>query len=168
MRYTSTLTVPLQISKGAAATFLPWVEVSLACSGGRRADRTIILRENVPAEHFGGDVDHSFDGRVASCNSNRASAGDDVDLVTAQYRLSYDFQPFTDAKYPDRKVSPQPIWGRIHFTLGCVCGQSTETSTQTNLVRPRRVHSHCGQILLVEHEQVILFSEARPERENGP
>jgi hypothetical protein len=164
MRYTSTLTVPLQISKGAAITFSPVVEVSLACHGCCRANRTIFLSESAPAEHFGNiNYDgHTFDGRIVGFSSDRAPAGDDADLITARYCLNYDFQPFTDAKYPERQVSPHPTWGRIHFTIRCTCDRSVEGSTQSNLVRPRRVRCQCGQILLSEYEQVILFSEAQP------
>ena len=144
--------------------FSPKVEVSLACHGCCRADRTIVLSESAPAEHFGKAVGydgHPFDGRVVSFSSERAA-----DLITARYRLSYDFEPFTDAKYPDQRVSPQPTWGRIHFTIRCTCGRSVETSTQTNLVRPRRVCCQCGQTLLTEDEQVILFSDAQPEHDH--
>jgi hypothetical protein len=168
MRYTSTLTVPLQVSKGAAVTFSPLVEASLACHGCCRADRTIILSDSAPAEHFGpaiGYDGHPFYGRVVNFSSDTTSHDHDADLITARFRLSYDFQPFTDAKYPERAVSPQPTWGRVRFTIRCTCGRSVETYTQTNLVRPRRVRCECGQILLVEHEQVVLFSEAQSDHE---
>lgn len=143
------------------------VEASLACHRCCRADRTIVLSDSVAAEHFDKAVNHPFDGRVVTFTSERVADSDDTELVTARYRLSYEFQSFVDAKYPERLVSPQPAWGRIHFTIDCTCGRAAETFTQTNLVRPRRVRCECGRILLVEHEQGVLFSEALPAPDCG-
>jgi len=104
MHYTTTLQVPLQILKGATVTFSPSVEVMLACQQCVRADRTMILSLSAPAQHFGpplGYDGHPFDGRVLSLSTDTLSTEPDSDLITARFQLSFDFQPFTDAKYPD-------------------------------------------------------------------
>lgn len=156
--------------KGVAVTFATAVEVSLACQRCCRADRTIVLSESSPAAHFGralGYDGHAFDGCILAFGSDTAPSEHDTDLVTVRYELTYDFQPFTDAKYPERRVSPQPTWGRVHMQVVCLCGRSIDTYTQTNLVRPRRVQCPCGQLLMREDEQVILFSDARPGSGGG-
>jgi hypothetical protein len=95
--------------------------------------------------------------------SEKVAGTGDTDVITAQYHLNYEFEPFEDAKYPDRTVSPQPACGRIHMQVHCPCGRVRETFTQTNLVRPRKVRCECGRLLLAEDDQSILFSEAAPD-----
>jgi len=162
MFYTCTLSIPLLICRGASVAFSPIVEVSLACHQCRRADRTIVLGDSPEAEHWGRAADHHFHGRVAAFHTEPPRPSGDGFIITASFRLEYEFEPFEDIKYPARVVSPQPTWGRVHLAITCPCGRVRETSTQTNIVRPRDVRCECGQILLVEQEQVILFSKPEP------
>jgi len=165
MQYTSTLSLSLRICNGAPIAFSSTVEVSLACHRCVRANRTIILNESAAAEHFGRSIgrgDHPFDGRITGFRMDRQMDVGDTDRVEASYYLSYEFQPFTDLKYPELLISPQPTWGRVHFTISCPCGRRSELSTQTNLIRPWRASCDCRRTLYVENEQVILFSKALP------
>lgn len=162
MFYVCTLKVLLNVCRGARVDFSPVVEVSLACHRCRRTDRTIILRDSLQAEHWGMTADHSFLGRVAALHTDTAPVDDDSILIVAHFRLEYEFEQFEDAKDSTSVVSPHPRWARIRFTLICPCGKTREAFTQTNLTRPRDVRCECGKILLVEQDQVILFSKASP------
>jgi hypothetical protein len=159
MFYTCTLTTPLQISRGVSIVFSPVIEVSLACHRCRRAGRTIVLGDSPEAQHWGGATNHAFHGRVAAFHTEPPRSDGDGFVITASFRLEYEFEPFEDSKYPAHVVSPLPTWGRVHLSITCPCARVRETSTQTNIVRPRNVRCECGQILLVEREQVILFSK---------
>jgi hypothetical protein len=103
---------------------------------------------------------HPFNGRVVALQSEPPRAVGDHDIITGSYCLEYEFEPFVDAKYPGRSVSPRPTWARISFAITCPCGQTSERSTQTNIVRPWTVRCQCGQTLFVEDQPVPIFSDA--------
>lgn len=143
--------VPAQVGLKASRR----LEASLACTGCQRADRTILLSQTEPARHWGGSDDHEYPGRLAGFSLERQA-----DLARVVYLLEYDFEPFVDAKYPEREVTPQPTWGRMALQLSCVCGHLRELETQCNLVKPMAEICGCGRLLFLETEGALQFSQA--------
>jgi hypothetical protein len=74
----------------------------------------------------------------------------------AEYEVEYQYEPFVDAKYPDRLpyYGPSegvPSWARINFTLTCPrCRAVVPRSTQSNLVRPYTATCGCGYALYTD------------------
>lgn len=130
------------------------LEVALPCAACQRADRTIILTQTEPGQHWSGP-DHDFPGCLKAVTLERQGG-----LAKVTYLLEYEFEPFVDAKYPDRIVAPQPSWGRMGMLLTCPCGHAREMETQCNLVKPIAEVCDCGQMLFLEVENALQFSAA--------
>ena len=74
------------------------------------------------------------------------------------YRVEYEYQPFTDRKYPERESSEGPGWGRIRFAVTCPeCSRTRECSTQNNIVRPFVTVCECGRVLYKEKTELPVL-----------
>jgi hypothetical protein len=131
---------------GAAVTFSDTLEVSLDCCICHRCCRTVIFSL--------GDVEgqctptrHSFPGKIV---------GKEASADSVLYRIEYWYEPFEDAKYPDRrKAQDRPTWGRVGFEVACPkCGQVTRQGSQNNIVRPWTCHCPCGLALFTESAEM--------------
>ncbi len=80
----------------------------------------------------------------------------DQGRLTVEYEIEYQYEPFIDAKYPDKLpyYGPSegiPTWARVHFTMTCPrCQAQVTDSTQTNLVRPHTETCDCGYELITD------------------
>jgi hypothetical protein len=156
--------VRFEFAPGAGIIFLDPLEVSLDCPVCRRCHRTVVFREG-QAEGICTPTGHAFPGRIVG-----KQVGRDGRVASVVYRVEYRYEPFTDAKYPDhRKPTGEPTWGRVAFEVACPsCGQSTQASTQTNIVRPWVCRCKCGCVLYTERdEQPALSSAEAPDGEPG-
>ena len=135
---------------GTAVTFSDSLEVSLDCCICHRCRRTVIFKVG-GVEGKCTPTGHPFPGKIVAME---ASANSVV------YRLEYWFEPFEDAKYPDRrKAQDRPTWSRIGFDVVCPkCGQGSRQSSQNNIVRPWTCLCKCGQVLFTESDEMPLLS----------
>lgn len=135
---------------GAIETFSDTLEVSLDCSICHRCSRTVIFQVG-GVEGKCTPTGHPFPGKIIAKDSGPA---------WVRYRLEYWYEPFVDAKYPDRRIPMGlPTWGRVGFEIVCPhCDEAQRCSTQTNIVRPFTCFCKCGQELFTESEEMpVLF-----------
>jgi hypothetical protein len=142
----ATLSVSVARVDGAEVGFADEIEVSLDCFICVRRNRTMILRCGsgvaVCFKHR-----HSFRARIL--DKHQADVGG---CATGTYRIEYGFNPFVDVK-DGRTADPLPKWARVGFSIRCPkCHQRSETSTQTNTVRPWGKTCSCGLRLFTEAE----------------
>ena len=135
---------------GAVVTFSDTLEVSLDCCVCHRCRRTVIFKIG-GVEGKCTPTGHPFPGKIVCMEANANSV---------VYRLEYWYEPFEDAKYPERrKAQDRPTWGRVGFDVECPkCGQANRQSSQNNIVRPRTCHCKCGQVLFTESDEMPMLS----------
>jgi hypothetical protein len=135
------------------------LELSLDCPVCRRCWRTVIFREG-QAEGKCTPTGHAFPGRITS-----KYEAHDGGVASVVYRVAYRYEPFTDAKYPSRRPSGEPSWGRVAFEVTCPeCGEVTQASTQTNIVRPWTCRCKCGCVLYTERDEQPVLSSTGAEQ----
>ena len=149
----------MRSGRGARVTFAPIIEISLDCHECRRSRRTVVMSDSAQGTYCT-PARHPFTGRMLSHQSEPPRQAGDSDIITGSYHIEYEFEPFVDAKYPHRNISPTPTWSRIGFTITCPCGYVFKNSTQCNIVRPRAVTCQCGRTLMAEEETIPIFSDA--------
>ncbi len=137
---------------GVTATFSDTLEVSLDCCICHRCYRTVIFQAG-GVEGKCTPTGHAFPGKLISTEVGPASV---------VYRLEYWYEPFADAKHPDRRTpTDRPTWGRVGFAVACPsCGEILRCSTQTNIVRPRTCRCQCGRELFTETDEMPVLSLA--------
>ena len=165
MKYRAEIVVPITLSKSVETIeFKRKVLVSLDCFGCKRSGRTVVLFED-QNKSFCTPTKHEFPGHISKIDvSDRKNAGllSQKSIVTTTYFIEYDFENFTDKKYPKRAITPTPTWGRATFNLSCKCGVQSEHETQNNIVRPWKAVCECGKDLYYEIEETpILRNTAR-------
>src|SRR5262249_43973958 len=87
----------------------------------------------------------------------------DGHVASVVYRVVYRYEPFVDAKYPDKRLpSGRPRWARVAFHVACPkCGSVKKTSTQNNIVRPWVcLCQQCGCVLYTEQDEQPVLSWA--------
>lgn len=160
MKYKSEVVVPITLSQSVEAIeFKRKVLASLDCFTCKRSWRTVVLVED-QSKSFCTPTGHEFPGRISKIEvSDRENAGlpSQISIVTATYFIEYEFQDFTDSKYPTREISPKPTWGRVAFTLSCKCGEKSEHETQNNIGRPWKAVCKCGNDLYYEVDEIPIF-----------
>jgi hypothetical protein len=160
MKYKTEIVVPITLAKNVETIeFKSKVLASLDCFGCKRSGRTVVLFEN-QAESFCTPTRHEFPGHIDRIEiSDREKIGliSTKSVVTATYFIEYEFQEFTDKKYPQREISPIPTWGRATFILSCKCGEKSEHETQNNTERPWKAVCKCGKDLYYEVDETPIF-----------
>lgn len=148
MKRIGTVEFELQLLSAELVSVEPYLEVSLDCSDCKRRLRTVVF--DSPGTHGRcTPTGHEFKGSV-SLISLRGSG--------AVAHFEYEYEPFTDAKYPDEKrysgfERGAPTWVRFHFLVRCLeCGSTRAESIQTNLVRPRKRVCNCGTALYLDEQ----------------
>ena len=133
-------------AEGSRVTFRDGLEVSLDCCICQRCRRTVIFKVG-EVEGKCTPTGHPFPGKIVRLKAN-------ADSVV--YGLEYWYEPFEDAKYPDRrKAQDRPTWARVGFDIACPkCGQESRQSSQNNIVRPRTCHCKCGHVLFTESDEM--------------
>jgi hypothetical protein len=157
--------VRFEFPAGATVTFGDSLELSLDCPVCRRCYRTVVFQEG-HGEGRCTPTGHAFPGRVVA-----SQAAQDGAVASVVYRVRYSYEPFTDAKYPNRRrPTGEPTWGRVAFRVACPhCGEVTQASTQTNIVRPWVCRCKCGRVLYTERdEQPAMSSREVPDTAAGP
>jgi hypothetical protein len=149
--------IDLTLNAGVALALRFPFEVSLDCFVCRRRLRTVIFNE-LAGTGVCAPNRHDFDGRLLEL----AGA-----VGRAHASFSYDYMPFSDAKYPAeryRAFDPgAPTWARFNYILTCnACGSSCPGSTQTNIVRPWSQFCKCGQRLAQDLESPRLSWSESP------
>jgi hypothetical protein len=139
------------LAPGVSAAFSETLEVSLDCCICHRCHRTVVFQ----AGGFDGKctpTGHSFPGKLI---------GKEPGPTSVVYRLEYWYEPFADAKYPDRRTpTGWPTWGRVELEVVCPsCGQAQRCSTQTNIARPLVCRCRCGYELYIESEKMPVLSQ---------
>ena len=141
----------------ADITFSDTVMVSLDCSGCSRCHRSVVLDKSGFLSYCM-STKHRFTGQILQLKSTR---NEDSSIATGIYLIEYDFETFEDAKYPDRKPSPETNWARVKFTIRCKCGSNVSRETQNNQVRPFDVPCDCGAILVRDVEEIPKIKVVR-------
>jgi hypothetical protein len=95
---------------GVTVMFSDTPGVSLDCCICHRCYRTVIIRMG-GIEGKCTPTGHPFPGKIVSKQAGPASVAG---------RLEYWYEPFADAKYPDRRApTDRPTWGRVGFEAVC-------------------------------------------------
>ena len=150
------VTVRIAFATGAAVTFSDRLEVSLDCCICRRCRRTVIFFEG-EAEGRCTPTGHTF-GRLTGKEVTQNGS-----VASVVYRVVYWYEPFLDAKYPDkRQPSGRPQWARVRFEIVCPkCVSVKKDSTQNNIVRPYVCScQQCGCVLYTEQDEQPVLSWA--------
>jgi hypothetical protein len=140
----------LPVNKGVEIIFGDKLEVSIDCFQCQRKRRTVIFKVG---DKLGvcTPTNHSFNGQITE-NSFQHSGN----TFSARYEITYEYEEFTDKKYPDDMnyyglSKGIPTWARVNFLVKCPkCNRTRESSTQNNIVRPFSQYCDCGFILYSE------------------
>ena len=161
MNRIATITVDLPLNEGVISIAGEKIEVSLDCPDCQRKRRTVVFQEGeshgicMPKRHW-------FRGVILSKRQREVPYH-----FYVEYEVEYQYEPFIDAKYPDKLpyYGPSegiPTWARVSFILTCPrCQASAWNSTQSNLVRPHTKTCDCGYDLLTDDAPPAL--SWRPE-----
>lgn len=180
MRRRTDATVELLLNGGVTVAFAPDLEVALDCAHCLKRDRTVHFR--IDSARCG-ETDEAVDGallgrwdedcitaaqRPAMMRRGADEWADPENLLEGEscaatrYRIEYEFTDFVDGgtRIP---ASPVITWGRVRFGLVCgACGAVTQSSTQNNLKRPRRIDCVCGRLLAIDARAQPSFSAPTP------
>jgi hypothetical protein len=135
--------IRIDAEERVAVTFRQQIEVSLDCFICRRRHRTVVMKA-IGEAGICTPTKHAFPGSLLQVSAVGPES---------RFTFSYDYEPFTDQKYPDERryahwEKGAPSWVRVSFDAKCPsCGLATERSTQTNLVRPWDCFCKCGRRL---------------------
>ena len=137
------IAVRLALCEGVHAALTDRLEISLDCSVCHRCHRTVIFDAAAQSAVCTPTM-HLFPARVVARGIE--SQGNETALVST---VEYQYEPFVDAKYPQRVPTGGSSWARIGFTLLCPdCGKVTTTSHQSNCGnRHYPYHCTCGSTL---------------------
>ena len=146
-------TCVINAESGVGIEFLPKLEASFDCIVCKRIRRTICLHANERWPRCTGRQNCSgFCGELVDFTQS-SNAGQ----FTAIYIVHYAYLPFTDLKR-DTPSNGNVTWGRPHFHISCPsCGESRDSSTQTNRVRPFTKHCKCGAPLYTEVDKMPMI-----------
>lgn len=157
--------IKIDFEERVAVTFRLRLEVSLDCFICRRRHRTVVMKA-AGEPGICTPTQHAFPGSLL-----QVSAVGPESLFT----FVYDYEPFTDQKYPDERRYAQwekgaPSWVRVSFDVACPsCGLTTERSTQTNLVRPWDCFCKCGRRLYSDrHVPQLMWQSLQSTEPNAP
>lgn len=141
------------------------IEVSLGCAYCQRHRRTIFFQLGEPSGQCSprrsGITHPRFPGKLET-----QKVFSYQNIVQIQYELSYEFQPFVDAKYGKTCFGGgQPTWARVKWTMVCPnCGEPCRAFTQNNLVRPfTKTCCICTYQFYVESNEMPILSWLDPE-----
>ena len=145
--------------RGVTVAFKQRVELSLDCAKCGRTHRTVIFG---PPNQLGlcTPSGHKFPGQISTLviKEKRRLFRHEIECCI---RLTYEYAPMSDKKYPHRVSSPLPTWGRICFTIKCPkCNHESENLLQNNTVRPWTCTCKCGYALYTEDREFPSFSKA--------
>lgn len=164
MRIRSDVAADITIRKGVAIEFSRVLEASIDCHVCRAARRTVVLYEDEEKSRCT-PTGHAFPGVVEEIVASEPQYRfmSNRGVVRVIYRVTYEFETFSDTKRPCREIKPDISWGRISFKLVCPCGCIKEGSTQNNIVRPWTNVCKCGKPLMYEIEEMPRFTRHEPE-----
>ena len=160
MKYQSEIIVPLTLSRNVVSNeFKRKILASLDCAVCNRSGRTVVMYED-QERTFCTPRKHPFPGRIVAIEVSGKEDSGSVSgrfVVSATYRIEYDFEEFMDQKNPSREIQRGPTWSRAAFMVTCKCGEQIEEETQNNMVQPRKAVCACGRDLFYEEEEIPLF-----------
>jgi len=143
-------------NRGVELRFDQHLEVSLDCAQCGRTDRTVVF--GLPDEQGRCTTGHGFPGHIGNVQVND-SGGLLQREIECSFRLSYEYSPVKDSKYPNCTSSAIPTWGRVHFKVTCPkCHKTSKRSIQNNMVRPWSCVCKCGYELYKEKVPYPTFS----------
>ena len=147
---------PIRISKSVTdIVFSSKLMIDLDCSQCCRCNRSVVL-DKTGYFSYCTPKNHNFMGKIRELKSWRSS---DRSIVTGEYVVEYEYESFTDKKYPDRIPSKDSTWARVKFFLRCECGANTKHETQNNMVRPIDIQCECGVLLARETKEIPIIEE---------
>jgi ribosomal protein S27E len=148
------ISVSLRWQPDVQPVFADAIEIGLDCPGCRRNGRTVIF-ESFDTPGRCTPTNHVFAGRLVSKELAQPA-------LTVTYTIAYFYEPFVDAKYPERwmhggRQPGTPSWARAHFQVRCpACGNAESHTTQSNLVRPHDSLCRCGNLLYRDQAEPVL------------
>jgi uncharacterized protein (TIGR02996 family) len=152
-----------RVANGSRVSFADPLEVSLDCCVCCRCWRTVIFQPDGD-EGKCTPTGHPFPGYWLGKEESHEGP-----VVSACYRVAFRYEPFTDAKYPERQPKVRPTWARIGFEIVCPhCGHANQCSTQNNIVRPWTWHCQCGEVLYTERDEMPMLSLVGMSPGNSP
>lgn len=146
----ATISINLSLNRGVLATAGEEIEISLDCLDCQRKMRTVVFRYRMshgvcfPSQHL-------FRGTMLEKQQMEHER-----RFRATYKVEYQYEPFVDAKYPDRLPyyglsEGIPTWARVHLITRCPeCEKVISGTTQSNMVRPRAKECDCGYKLYTD------------------
>ena len=149
-------TCVINAASGAGVEFLPELEATFDCIVCKRTHRTVVFH---PDERWpkctGRQNCNGFCGELTSFTQSS-----DGSRFVAEYVVHFAYLPFADLKRKRDSTGNAP-WGRPHVRVTCSsCGESRDTSIQTNIVRPHTKHCDCGVPLFTEVDEMPVIESS--------
>ena len=149
------IAVRIELAPGATLKVCDPLEVALDCAICRRCYRTVVFYEG-QLQGFCTPTGHAFPGRITGTHLAPSSP-----RASVAYQLLYHYEPFTDAKYPERRPSGHPTWARVNFQVVCPsCRRVTDATISSNDARPLEWRCACGDVLFIDREAQPVLSAA--------
>ena len=164
MEYEGIIRIRLDFEAQVRVNYRQQLEVALDCFVCRRRQRTVTLT-GIGLPGNCNPTLHKFPGYLTDVS---------VREPEASFTFRYDYDPFTDLKYPDeRRYAPwekgAPSFARVRFDVTCpACGLVTQRGTQTNLVRPWTCVCSCGRRLYADRQAPELSWRQLPPQNVDP
>ncbi len=149
--FKSKIDCSFQLTENVMLEVKPYIEVSFPCSNCKRDHRTVIFR-NIGARGICTPKTKcvGFPGTLKSLVLSDTESG-----KSACFVIEYNYTDFIDTKY-QRNTQNGATWTRIHYIITCPkCIETTESTTQTNIIRPIKRVCNCGNVLYHEPDNPI-------------
>jgi hypothetical protein len=145
-------------NKGVEVSFEQYLEVSLDCAQCGRTHRTVFFKAAGEAG-ICTPSGHAFPGKAEALQQNNKDSFFKREFECI-FKLEYAYTEINDKKYPNRRSSKIPTWGRVHFSVTCPkCRKVSKQSIQNNVVRPWTCKCKCGYELYTEKTAFPVFKE---------
>ena len=147
LRLTAEIEAEIKPQKGADVAFCSYIELSADCFICQRTNRTLMLE-------YG--EDHA---KCIKRNHLLPAKITEIEAIKnkVKYFVELDYCEFKDKKYYITSTSIIK-WARVHFKITCLnCNDKLDSSTQSNLVRPRTFYCRCGQLLYTENDAMPVI-----------
>ena len=147
IRFTAEIGTEIETQNGVDVAFCSYIELSADCFVCQKTNRTLMLE-------YG--EDH------AKCIKGKHLLPAKIIEIEAiknkvKYFVEIGYSEFIEKGYSITSESTIK-WARVHFKITCPnCNYEIESSTQNNLVRPRKYYCRCGQLLYIENDEMPVI-----------
>ena len=146
-RLTAEIETEIKPQSGAVVAFCSYVELSADCYVCKKTNRTFILENGEDhARCIKGK--HQLPAKITEIETLKNKV---------RYFIELDYSEFKEKNY---NITSECIikWARVHFKMTCPnCNAKIDSSTQNNLVRPRKFYCRCGQLLYIENDEMPVM-----------